>query len=440
MLMALMLEKGLGQAMADKRRRRGPRKPAKPPAAKKEIVVASYHSETRVAVLEDGALQEILVSHEDRRSIVGDIYKGRVQNVLPGMEAAFVDIGHNRNALLYVGDIFVEGPRQRQDITKILKQGQEIVVQVTKDPMGSKGARLTTYISLAGRYLVLLPQVTTVGISHKLSEEERARLRKVVEEVRPKDVGIIVRTVARDADAAELRKSLTYLNKVWRQVHRAAEKKRAPALLYQEPELEVKVVRDIMDAGYERILVDSHRSFRRIKHYLKLVAPALAERVVRYADETPVFESLDINRQIRDALSRSVPLPSGGSIVIDSTEALTAIDVNTGRYVGNKSLEETVLRTNIEAVTEVVRQLRLRDIGGIIIIDFIDMNEAKNRRAVLKALNQELEKDRTKTYVVELTKLGLVEMTRKNVSEGLIEAFGETCPVCHGRGIVFREP
>jgi Rne/Rng family ribonuclease len=424
------------------RRRRGRRKPAKPPAPKKEIVVASYQKETRVAVLADGALQEIFVSHEDRRSIVGDIYKGRVQNVLPGMEAAFVDIGHNRNALLYVGDIFVDAPRQRerQDITKILKQGQEIIVQVTKDPMGSKGARLTTYISLAGRYLVLLPQVTTVGISHKLGEDERARLRKAVEEVRPKDVGIIVRTVARDAEAAELRKSLTYLNKVWRQVHRAAEKKRAPAILYQEPELELKVVRDIMDASYERILVDSHRSFRRIKHYLKLVAPELAERVVRYADETPVFEALDVNRQIVDALSRSVPLPSGGSIVIDDTEALTAIDVNTGRYVGNKSLEETVLRTNIEAVTEVVRQLRLRDIGGIIIIDFIDMNEAKNRRAVLKALNQELEKDRTKTYVVELTKLGLVEMTRKNVSEGLIEAFGETCPVCHGRGIVFREP
>ena len=424
------------------KKRRGPRGPKKPPPPKKEIVVASYHEETRVAVLEDGVLQEIFVSHEARRSIVGDIYKGRVQNVLPGMEAAFVDIGHNRNALLYVGDIFVEGPRQRdrQDITKILKPGQEITVQVTKDPMGSKGSRLTTYISLAGRYLVLLPQMSTVGISHKLAEEERARLRKAVEEVRPKDIGIIVRTAAKDAEAAELRKSLTYLNKVWRQVHRAAEKKRAPAILYQEQELELKVVRDIMDASYDRILVDSHQSFRRIKHYLKLVAPALAERVVRYADEKPVLEALDISRQIRDALRRDVPLPSGGSIVIDSTEALTAIDVNTGKFVGNKSLEETVLRTNIEAVTEVVRQLRLRDIGGIIVIDFIDMEEAKNRRAVLKALNQELEKDRTKTYVVELTKLGLVEMTRKNVSEGLIEAFGETCPACHGRGIVFREP
>ncbi len=425
----------------DKRWRRIPEASSVKPA-KKEIAVAVYDGETRVAVLEQGILQEIFVEHADRRSIVGDIYKGRVQNVLPGMEAAFVDIGHNRNALLYVGDIFVDKakPGEKPDITKLLKPGQSVMVQVTKDPMGGKGARLTTYLSIPGRYLVLLPQVSTVGISHKLSEEERERLRKLVDEVRPREVGLIVRTAAKDAEATELRKSLSYLSKVWHQVRRNAEKKRAPAILYQEPELEIKVVRDIMDASYERVIVDSHRSFRRVRQYLKSVAPALADRVIRYTGEVPLFEALDINRQIKEALRREVPLPSGGYIVIDKTEALTAIDVNTGRFVGQRSLEETVLQTNIEAVSEVVRQLRLRDIGGIIIIDFIDMNEARNRKAVLRALDRELEKDRTKTYVVELTKLGLVEMTRKNVSEGLIEAFGETCPVCKGRGIVFREP
>jgi ribonuclease E len=423
-------------------KRRGKRKKKADAQPTREILVASYKDETRVAVTESGVLQEIFVSHESRRSIVGDIYKGKVQNVLPGMEAAFVDIGHNRNALLYVGDIFVEGNRKREraDISKILKVGQEVMVQVTKDPMGGKGARLTTYISIPGRYLVFLPQVRTMGISHKLSEDERTRLSKVLDEVRPRDVGLIVRTAAKDVEAAELKKSLAYLNRIWRHVHRAADKKRAPFVLYQEPELEIKVIRDIMDGSYQRILVDSHKPFRRIKQYLKQVAPDLVDRVQRYASDTPIFGAMDINRQIREALRREVRLPSGGYIVIDSTEALTAIDVNTGKYVGKKSLEDTVLQTNIEAVTEIVRQLRLRDIGGIIIIDFIDMNEAKNRRSVLRALNRELDKDRTKTYVVELTKLGLVEMTRKNVSEGLIEAFGETCPTCQGRGIVFREP
>lgn len=431
-----MEEKNLEKKTKEKRTRRKPQTPAK------EIVVATYPDETRVAVLEQGKLTEIFVSHEKRRSIVGDIFKGKVQSVLPGMEAAFVDIGHNRNALLYVGEIFVEGNKHktRENIAKLLKVGQELMVQVTKDPMGGKGARLTTYISIPGRHLVLLPQAKTVGISHRLEEEERARLRKIVEEVRPKDVGLIVRTAARNAEAAELKKSLSYLDRIWRGVCRAAEKKQAPAVLYQEPELEIKVVRDIFDSSFDRVLVDSNRSLRRIKHYLRQVAPYLVDRVERYAGEKPVFEALGINSQIKEALRREVPLPSGGYIVIDNTEALTVIDVNTGRYVGKKSLEDTVLKTNIEAAAEVVRQIRLRDIGGIIVIDFIDMNEAKNRRSVLKALSQELENDRTKTYVVELTKLGLVEMTRKNVSEGLIEAFGETCPSCQGRGIVFREP
>lgn len=414
----------------------------KPEPLDKEMVIATYEGETRVAVLESGVLQEILVAHDYKRSIVGDIYKGKVQNVLPGMEAAFVDIGHQRNALLYVGDVFVPGSRRRgrPDITKLLRAGQEVVVQVTKDPMGGKGARLTTYLSIPGRYLVLLPQVTTLGISHRLEEKERERLKKIVEGVRDKKTGLIVRTAARDAEAAELKKSLNYLNRTWKQIQKNAEKRKAPAVLYQEPELGIRVIRDIMDDTYQRVLVDSQKLQRRIRHYLRQVAPWLVDRIHLYRGKEPLFEVMDINRQIKEALRREVPLPSGGSIVIDRTEALTAIDVNTGSYVGKKSLEETVHRTNVEAAREIVRQLRLRDIGGIIIIDFIDMNEAENRRSVLRTLHQELEKDRTKTFVVELTKLGLVEMTRKNVSEGLLETFGETCPVCNGRGVIFREP
>jgi ribonuclease G len=424
-------------------RRRKPEERLRP--ARKEMLVASYQDETRVAVLEEGRLQEIFVEHRDRRSIVGDIYKGRVQNVLPGMEAAFVDIGHRRNALLYVGDIFIPrgsqaSRRGRPEIGRLLKPGQEVVVQVTKDPMGGKGARLTTYLSIAGRYLVLLPQLPTIGVSQKLEPGERDRLRELAEKIRQDGMGLIVRTAARGAGEEELRKSYGYLLKLWKGIQKDMQKKKAPSPLYLEPELEIKVMRDVLDSTFERVLVDSEKKYKRVRQYLKEVAPELADRVSLYEGSQPLFEVMGVNQQIKEALKREVPLPSGGTIIIDHTEALTVIDVNTKSYVGKNSLEDTVLRTNLEAVKEIAHQLRLRDIGGIIIIDFIDMNEPQNRRKVLRSLHQELEKDRTKAYVVDLTKLGLVELTRKNVSEGLLEAFSEKCPVCDGRGVIFREP
>lgn len=412
----------------------------------REIVVAVYPGETRVAVLERGLLVEIDVERRERRSMVGDIYLGRVENVLPGMEAAFVNIGHERNALLYVGDIFVgekEKEREkgrRSDIRSMLKPGQRLMVQVSKDPMGSKGARLTTYVSLPGCYLVLLPQACSLGVSQKLHPEERQRLRELVEGIRPPHTGVIVRTAAQGRDEKELRRDLDFLLRKWKEIKAEAERRRAPALLFREPELEIKVVRDLLSEEWDRIVTDSPEAHGRLRDYLKSVEPALLEKLVLYRGREPLFRALDINRQIKEALRREIPLPSGGSIVIDPTEALTAIDVNTGRFVGRSNLEDTVLRTNLEAAREIVRQLRLRDIGGIIVIDFIDMMESRNRREVLEVLESELRKDRTKSYVVELSQLGLVEMTRKNVSEGLIEAFGETCPVCGGRGVIFREP
>jgi ribonuclease G len=408
----------------------------------REIAVAVYPDETRVAVLENGCLVEIDVERTGRRSMVGDIYLGRVENVLPGMEAAFVNVGQERNALLYVGDIFVEGDAaaRRPDIKELLKPGQKLMVQVSKDPMGSKGARLTTYISLAGRYLVLLPQASNLGVSQKLHPEERQRLREMLEGIKPPRMGLIVRTAAQGQGEKELRRDLDFLMRKWKEIGAAAGRSKAPCLLYREPELEVRVVRDLLSEEWDRVVTDSLEAAARLREYLRSAAPRLEGKVVLYQGREPLFKALDINRQIKEALRREVPLPSGGSIVIDPTEALTAIDVNTGRFVGRSNLEDTVLRTNLEAAREVVRQLRLRDIGGIIVIDFIDMIESRNRREVLEVLEAELEKDRTKSFVVELSRLGLVEMTRKNVSEGLIEAFGETCPMCRGRGVIFREP
>ncbi len=413
-----------------------------PPPVEREIAVSVYPEETRVAVLERGRLVEIDVERRDRRSMVGDIYLGRVENVLPGMEAAFVNIGQERNAVLYVGDVFIEEKEggRRPGIKGLLKQGQKLMVQVSKDPMGSKGARLTTYISLPGCYLVLLPQARNLGISQKLHPEERQRLRELMEGMKPPDAGLIVRTAAQGRGEKELRRDLDFLLRKWKGIKAEAGRRGAPALLFREPELEIRVVRDLLSEEWDRIITDSPEAHDRLRDYLRSVEPSLERKLVLFRGREPLFKAMDINRQIKEALRREIPLPSGGSIVIDPTEALTAIDVNTGRFVGRSNLEDTVLRTNLEAAREVVRQLRLRDIGGIIVIDFIDMTESRNRQEVLEVLESELRKDRTKSYVVELSQLGLVEMTRKNVSEGLIEAFGETCPMCGGRGVIFREP
>jgi len=418
-----------------------PEEPAAPPVVRR-LVVGVYEHETRAAVLENGELTEIYVARMGKRSIVGDIYLAKVENVLPGMGAAFVEIGHARNALLYVGDIFQPDARGRKEmkIARVLKSGQPIMVQVTKDPMGAKGARVTGYVSLAGRYVVLLPQLETFGVSQKLDPAERDRLRSLVGKIKPPKMGIIVRTASAGADEKELEKDIAYLMKVWKSIEKEAKRAAAPAPLYRESELEIKVVRDVFNQEFKDCITDSRQAFRSIRNYLKKVAPDLVDKVQLYQGKDRLYDALDINRQIGEALKRQIGLPSGGSIVIDDTEALTAIDVNTGRYVGRSNLEKTVLKTNVEAAREIVRQIRLRDIGGLIVIDFIDMNEIKNRQEVLDTLMRELEKDRTKSHVVEISKLGLVEMTRKNTSEGLIETFGDPCPHCGGRGVLLREP
>ncbi len=402
-----------------------------------------------MAVLEEDTPTEMFVARKDRRSIVGDIYLAKVENVLPGMGAAFVNIAHHRNALLYVGDICIPDgndskenreAKREQKINQILKTGQSVVVQVTKDPMGAKGARVTGFISLPGRYVVLLPQLQTFGISQKLEESERDRLRELVGKLRPKDMGIIVRTASQGAEEADLQKDIEFLKRMWNKIQRDAKTASAPATLSEEGDLEIKMVRDLVNEHFEAVITDSRAIARKIRDYLRKVAPQYVEKVEVYTGKEPLFENLGINPQIKEALKRQVDLPSGGSIVIDDTEALTAIDVNTGRYVGKTDLEKTVLKTNIEAAREIVRQIRLRDIGGLIVIDFIDMNEIRNRNEVLETFMSELDNDRTKSHVVEISKLGLVEMTRKNVSEGLVESFGEVCPTCGGRGILLREP
>jgi ribonuclease G len=405
--------------------------------------------EQRVAVLEDDRVAEVYLERPERRSIAGDIYLGTVDNVLPGMEAAFIEIGLEKNGFLYVDEIVtpeLEGKaRHGKKIQDLISRGQTIMVQAVKDPMKTKGARLTTEISLPGRFVVYQPNGDGFGVSRRLDDEERARLKDVLKALDLKGGGVIVRTAAEGALAEDIERDLLFLQKLWKSIDARAKKSKPPTLLYQEAELPLRVTRDLFTENFERALVDEDRAYKRIVGYLKKTSPHMVERVVRYKDRPPLMEAYGVDAEIKSTLSRRVDLPSGGYLIFDYAEAFTVIDVNTGRFVGSRSkssgarLEDTITKNNLEAVKEVVRQLRLRDIGGIIVIDFIDMANPKNRSTVEGALRTELERDRTKTYVVEISPLGLVEMTRQNVTDGPREIMTKKCPTCGGDGIVLSE-
>ena len=407
----------------------------------KRILITADPQEVRVAVVEGGKLSEAYIERRGRRSIVGNVYKGRVDAVLPGMEAAFVDIGLEKNGFLYVNEIVLpdldERERRKMRIQELIQPGQDVLVQVTKDPMGSKGARLTMEVSLAGRFMVLVPGGDGIGISRKLPDAERDRLRDLIRPVRTQeDAGMIVRTAAEGASVPELERDVRLLEKLWEVTRGHAERAEAPALVYAEPDLSLQVIRDDLRADVSEVVVDDERQYHRILAYVNRTSPELAERIKLYRGKRALFQRYEIEQGIRSTLRRRVDLPSGGSLVFDYAEAFTIVDVNTGRFTGKKRLEDTILKNNLEAAVEVVRQLRLRDVGGIIVIDFIDMASQKNRDAVLKTIQKELEKDRSKSYVVEISPLGLVEMTRHNVTDGVREILTVSCRHCEGTGRV----
>ncbi|MGW6225250.1 Rne/Rng family ribonuclease, partial [Streptomyces olivaceus] len=412
-------------------------------AVERVMVVRQHGERTQIGVLEDGVLVEHYVNKEQATSYVGNVYLGKVQNVLPSMEAAFIDIGKGRNAVLYAGEVNFEalgmanGPRR---IESALKSGQPVLVQVTKDPIGHKGARLTSQVSLPGRYLVYVPEGSMTGISRKLPDTERSRLKTILKKIVPEDAGVIVRTAAEGASEDELRRDVERLQAQWEDIQKKAKTtggSNAPTLLYGEPDMTVRVVRDIFNEDFSKVVVSGDEAWQTIHGYVSHVAPDLADRLSRWTSEVDVFATYRIDEQLAKALDRKVWLPSGGSLVIDRTEAMIVVDVNTGKFTGQGgNLEETVTRNNLEAAEEIVRQLRLRDLGGIIVIDFIDMVLESNRDLVLRRLLESLGRDRTKHQVAEVTSLGLVQMTRKRVGQGLLESFSETCVHCNGRGVI----
>ncbi|MEY2737636.1 MAG: hypothetical protein RL683_754, partial [Actinomycetota bacterium] len=414
-------------------------------AVDRTMVVRSKDGKIQIGVLEDKILVEHYVAKAAEASLIGNVYMGKVQNVLPSMEAAFVDIGRGRNAVLYSGEVdweLAETGNQPRRIELALKSGDTVLVQVTKDPVGQKGARLTSQVSLPGRYLVYVPNGSMNGISRKLPETERTRLKKILKEVLPEDAGVIVRTAAEGATEEQLTLDVQRLQKQWDEIQKKVSKSQAPLLLHSEPDLLIKIIRDVFNEDFQKLVIAGDDAREAIEGYLAAVAPDLLERVENYTGDKDVFDEYRVGEQIYKALERKVYLPSGGSLVIDRTEAMTVVDVNTGKFVGSGgNLEETVTKNNLEAAEEVVRQLRLRDIGGIIVIDFIDMVLESNRDLVQRRLMECLSRDRTKHQVAEVTSLGLVQMTRKKLGIGLLETFSEPCDICAGRGvIVHHEP
>ncbi len=407
------------------------------------MVVRQRADRTQIAVLEDGILVEHYVNRSSGASMIGNVYLGKVQNVLPSMEAAFIDIGRGRNAVLYAGEVNwdaagLDGQPRRIELA--LKSGDSVLVQVTKDPVGHKGARLTSQISLPGRFLVYVPRGEMTGISRKLPDTERTRLKGLLRDLVDGDAGVIVRTAAEGASAEELGRDVARLADQWTQIDKKRTSASAPALLHGEPDLAIKVVRDIFNEDFGKLVVSGDDAWQTIESYVTAVAPELVPRVEKWVGTDEVFHAYRVEEQLAKALDRKVWLPSGGSLVIDRTEAMTVVDVNTGKFTGSGgNLEETVTRNNLEAAEEIVRQLRLRDIGGIIVIDFIDMVLESNRDLVLRRLVECLGRDRTKHQVAEVTSLGLVQMTRKRIGQGLLEVFSESCEACHGRGVLIHD-
>jgi ribonuclease E len=405
---------------------------------------------THIAILEGRSLVEHYVSHpaDDVFQIHGNIYVGRVENVLPGMEAAFIDIATPKNAVLYRSDVQYDpddvesGGGEQPRIEDVLKARQLILCQVTKNPIAHKGARLTQEVSLPGRFVVLVPNSRTYGISKRLPDDERKRLRQILDRIRPAEHGLIVRTAAENVTADEIERDVARLVKQWEQISELAAKQQRPGLIYREPEMAVRIIREEFNAEYRGVLIDDKALYEDMRDYVAAVAPALVDRIEYFdpaAEALPMFERYHVSEQLVKALDRKVWLPSGGSLIIEHTEALTVIDVNTGRNVGSSSLEETVFRNNLEAAEEIARQLRLRDIGGIIVIDFVDMEIKDNRDKVVKAFREALSRDKTRTQVFNISELGLVEMTRKRIGEGLLESVAHRCEHCDGRGLILPE-